>query len=658
MLNKAVSLNRHSRKLRFLGNAAQRGLSLIEVLFVIVILIIGILTIAQIFPIGFGGLRAAGNTSLAERMASQQLDKLRSDPGGVPDGIYSQYMDSSGNVPLLYFDPTVKRGDLTDYTRNIGPSAVRYNRQMRDINKTRTIYGESWKIAAQRVNVNGAASNPVHALNFAPIFLPAGLDWSQFISVYSGDWSPRLGNSELTGIVGGDPNTQDVTDKPTDYLTAGQPGYLVDYTNQRIAVAPQPFEQSFYFQVDVIDTATGARSTVPVQFKLPASTANPAYTGLWFPENDHAGDSHYYKPVPDITGWPYDSAVPKTKTWVVGSARLYRPFTYAASVAGFVNPNVATDPQDPYQFTLANPNFGTSDVNPGVLAFPASAAQPGIGSAIVAKVSYTTFDWHLLHEDRDVSPGANIRLTMHDLKKVGEVGESGAVYPGLIPNIGTGNDNYDVILMDLDTGSILSYTDTQSNDLDQASAGPVAGRIGISYRNGRLTLPADLSNNVNHMRIFYSTTNDLGVAVQMAPKTYHQVPLPADVVSILDSSTPNRYAIETGLFLDFPACDQGKSIQLSGVSYTDTGSTADGIAPKTRSVPALQILLPAPDPATKMIHIYLGNYTDNTELGSSPDSTKPFSVNSIVGLSATTVAVWRENGIWKQRSLETTVGRS
>ena len=73
----------------------QRGTSLVEVLIVLVILVVGIFSIARLFPGGFFAVRSAENNTFADRLAQAQLETLKQNDAFLLDAVY-MYSNAGG----------------------------------------------------------------------------------------------------------------------------------------------------------------------------------------------------------------------------------------------------------------------------------------------------------------------------------------------------------------------------------------------------------------------------------------------------------------------------------------------------------------------------------------------------------------------------------
>lgn len=622
---------------------AQQGLTLIETLIVIVILLVGILSVMQLFPRGFGLVRSAQNSTIADQMAQQMLQTVQT-AQGRPQGVYTSYYSTGG---LLQFDPQVQPDDLSNYTG----STAAVNARMHDVDKTRYISNESFNVPATTIG----ELYPTHVLNFAPIYLPGGTSVTDaqifpFLQVVSADWNAIQGNSafQADGVT--------PVQRPQDYLTPGHTDYLIDYTGQQIAVPSATYDQTFQFVVAYNDGNTPANILQYAVTIVVPGTANTTsqYDGTkWF--------------APGTYTTPTSSA--PSGTWIPGTARLFRQLRYETPTydsSGILKP-VSFD-ADPYEYTLVNPNpdqaagnsASPTDFNVGALAFNSHAAGQVSGQPVKVRVTYTAYDWHILHEDDDASQGSIIRLTLHDLKKVGDVQADNTVWSGLVPAAAL---NYDVMMVDLDSGQMLPYTHANLSDLDDpASTSPTASpTVGVSFVNGRIQLPTS-TLPYKHLRTFYAGKADWAVALQMAPQEYFAYSTATAVGQQGQQATPNRYALDPAVAaLYFPLCDYGKQVVLHGVTYyTKAGGGAQLTA---TSIPI--VIKNTTDPtaintAGGYVRVELASsdqsnddLTNQTDPTTDIDLTKPITVQNVQGVSARALVIWRENNVWKQRALET-----
>lgn len=583
---------RTQRGFRTAGRARQRGISLLEVLVVLVILVFGIFSIIRIFPGGFFAIRSAENNTYADRLGHAVLQGLTKDSSALPEAILTGYMYSDGSDP---------DNALT-------------------LNNARYIQNEALTVPS--LNKTGQS---IYIASFGPIMDDATL------TINGMPWTQRLGNS----------NSGSINPPQDELLTPQQTTYQVDLVNKKLALPVANYVQKFNLIV-LTDTAPYSYTmtlTVPV---VPANrnTMNSAtfdqdkninYNGNWFDPTD--------------TTLMYGAGTNPVGNWK--SVTLYRQFN---KVAAF-----STTDNDPNEYMLANPDVAGTTANLGAISFSPKAAPPGI-APLKAAISYVTYDWHILHEDRDVPDSSTLRLTLMHLKKLGAVQFDNTQYAGLL------NDSaHDILILDTDTGQAIDTTaSTQIADIDQdqTSLNPIK----VSYAGGRIILPA--TYNGHRLRIFFAGDAEWAVAVQKAPSMYTRVdPIttgntPQDNVCELKPGMPNnaaRYAINTAnTQMYFPASDAGKMIELDGVVYTDTS----GNIQRTSGIPVL-----LHQDLTSVTCLSTGipfpvTYLNPGDVFPGYDSTKGITLSAVRGISARAIVVWKETDVFKVHTVDTVLTRS
>ena len=567
---------------------SRRGTSLIEVLVVLVVLVVGVLAIARLFPAGFLSLRGAENNSYAGRLAQGALDVLKQNNASLADGVYMYRSDTQA------FDPTYTPDNLKPFSANTAYS---------DINKARYISNETVIVPAARSGVNYG----LYALNFGP-FEPNTL------TVNGTLWTAKNADSrrDASGLA------TDTLDNPVDILQPGQQAFLVDLNAGQIAVPPAAYPQTF-----VLTVTKKIAGTQTVTFTVPANTAATPYAGTWFNVMGAVN-------LPDV------GTTTTPDFWQ--TAELYRP--YNDLTPNPANPTIVpTFTADPYEYALFNPNTAIPGMQ--TLAFNSLAGgRVGI-SPLQARLSYSTQDWHILHEDRDVPDGGGtLRLALSGLKKSGDVQFDQTLFNGL------GTSGNDIYILDRDDGTFYGLTgsgtgqNVTNTDDNSAPTTPIAS---VSYLNGRITLPASFSGK--HLRIFYAGTADWAVAVQKAPKFYTKA---ASLAAVKTPSvqTPNQYYLDVaGSQIAFPRCDAGKMVQITISSYSDTAATG---GKSYGGQPPLSM------PITDKLDTSGVQFMDVSSLLPSTGTIDPTSVKiTITGLSARALVIWHERDQWKTRSIDT-----
>jgi len=655
------------------SNKQQSGLSLIEVLVVLVILVIGILAVVQLFPSGFGVMRGTQNASVADRLTQMALESLKQN--GAPTGIYASNYDTQ--IPAIVFDPTQSSDnlDVVSTIAGISPSAPP---AAEDVNKIRYVKDETFSL-----NATDKGKSPIHVLGLGPVAIT---DPKYDVIVNSAPWTGTVGNSAPDMSRGVDPTTGTYypIDDPNDVLVAGAPTYMVDYTNGQIAVAPEPYNQTFAFSVTISGVTYARQLTVHAQ-----SGATTGYQGGWFPIVSSSG-------VVDVV--PTSPAVPSTG-WDSGSLVLYRPFNY-----------LTTFDSDPYEFNLNetnNPTLpstappGTTKFNTGVLAFNPALANSNTTQSLKIEASYTVYDWHVIHEDHEIptstasgSSTISFRLAINDVKEVGDVQSDGTTSTGVVlSDTDPAPQLYDFVFLNLDNGAMATASNhSQIVDDDQGGTGP--GTIHVSFRNGRLIIPTPLldstSTPIQHLRVFYRGTADWAIAVQRAPARYVSVaslglpptatapyfaaedslvPGSADAITVTPQ-TPNLYFYTDtdsspgkgdAHTIYLPFCDLGKQITLTNVVVT----VASGANHLSMTIPSLTLTALVATSVTTQKYISENIATSEqpikdaktaleNQLGATVGSgTLSLSIGGVTGVSARAIVIWRERNVWKRHTLDT-----
>ena len=639
----------------------RRGVSLIEILVVLAILVVGILAIIRLFPSGFFSIESVGNTALADTIGSGELGAQAQDAAGLPSAILA-----NGLVESQY-----SSSDFSSFVPDFS----------KVLDMSRKVQDETITVPAHNL----------YTVSYGPIVMPVALNQQQVVNsltINSAWWAGSLGDSTTAAGV-----TQDV---PQASLSPRQERFLVDLANKKIAVPMAPYvpiaksstDAEGYDQkmIVVITAANGENFTeylsVPKGVKRDSSNPNAPfdalnvqyiadtgtnYQGGWFDPTATYGDTTTIIPVPPATAQvPVQDAQGKPLDWVKVS--IYRPFQPQATTAFTA---------DPYQYTLASPSIadagGTPVANLGTVSFnPLAAGSMGI-KPIKARISYQVYSWRVLHEDRDLTAangagGTVTRLTLKNLKKVGDPQSDNTIYPGLIAEENPATPQ-SVMFLDLDTGQPIATT---INDED--ANGTAAGNINVSYATGRVTFPSTVT--ARRVRIFYAGDQDWTVAVQKAPDTYVRDPdvtKTGPAMPIVAGETAYAiYAGETAFGYDpaigngdpglfFPRCDAGKTVEVDGLVAYDTNGKAYSCPSVTVAIGDVPVPLPAGGVGYVEVDLKdtiksaLGGATLGTNAGS--PGTSPVTITAVRGLSARAVVAWTERGRWKTHVVDTILAR-
>ena len=621
------------KKIGWTRRRARRGVSLIEILIVLVILVVGILTIIRLFPSGFFSVESVGNAGLADSLGIGTLQGQTQNSGGLPDAILPGSMDSYGQPTVGSLIPANIGAYDPDRAENLDNAHVIYNETM-TVPSVRTAAG---------------VTQSIYVVSFGPLLM-GNIDPTvsltqlpMYVSINGLPWAVQA-------------NTFAAYPNPKDLLALNQPNYLVDYSTGQIALPYEFYPQTFVMTIrDANDKIATVHLTVPSA--LVVTTGNPSgpLTNDLQGYQPSTGDSitgHYngnwFDPT-DTTTLKYDTdiAVTLTKPWkAVG---LYRPFVGEKMIGGggFTN--------DPYEFMLPNANLfdGTSmqQGNIGAISFnPLGAGRIGV-KPLKAQITYQNYSWRILHEDRDIpalAPGNTTvaRLTLKNLRRVGDARPDNTIDSGLIPG-----SNVGFVIQDLDTGLIIARSDAAATLNDEDTNGTVANQINLSYATGRITFPDTAfspAGSAHHVRIYYAGDAQWTVAVQKAPSFYGRT---ADVAGAADPMIrPGHYALDptTGV-LYFPRCDAGKTVTIEGITaYTGSGTAI----PEPNVTVAVGDVVDSSHGTDYVTITSVGLGSPLTLTATGPGNAYA-TFSAVRGLSARAVVAWKERDRWKVHTVDT-----
>lgn len=640
---------------------ARRGVSLIEVLVVLVLLVLGILIIVRLYPSGFFSINSIGDAALADSLGQAAVQSQAQNVANLPDSILPGTLTTLTHADGDYdpdFNPTVQ----PDYSVTL--------------DSARVVNNETVTIPA----ASGTARQSLYVVNYGPIVLgtaaapihPSGSlsQLYQYLTVNSTPWTAIAGDE-----------TAAVSATPTyaqDTLSPHQEQFLVDLTNKMIAVpyaaytSTGPSTATSYPQkiVAVIVASDGNSYTQYLNMPpgTPRDTTNPNaphdgtgtlylpdtasnYQGGWFDPTTQYGDASASTP---------HTLPPVTTTWQ--RVILYRPYQPVVSTNAFDN--------DPYEFKLAADNFGapapSTNANPGAILFNPKAAGGSGSAALKAQISYQTYSWSILHEDRDIpalplNNTAVIRLTLKNLKRAGDPNADNTIYTGLGDvHPGTVGGNQSVVIMDLDTGIVVASTDPtliNDEDLNGTVVDPTGQTVNVSYSTGRITfgynpfgLPPSGDNQngatprAHRVRIFYAGDADWTVAVQKAPSYYNFNS--AALATSANGLLPGQYTFDPSLKLVyFPRCDAGKTVEVDG-TYVQ-GGALHSFAYTNAISPVLTTLVSGSYPT-----VDIGAQTPPLS-----NTATNITISAVRGLSARSVVVWKERDRWRVHSVDAFLNR-
>jgi len=660
------------------GFKLQRGLSIVEILVVIVILLFGVLSIIKVYPTGFLVMHNASNAGLAVRMDSALLDQAQAD-GSMPDAVYV----TSPTASIGTFDPTKVPTDLANMPG--GPNQPSGN----DIDKARYIYNEKVSIPTVALTSTLTPSAPAAVLHYGPIYLTK----AEQETIMSG------GTSALTSV---DPTHMSVISMPwTEHdIVGASPNppsdgeFYVDKTTDGDGGSPQApvyalqfprrqYEQIFYVYFTLPDgTVHSNILTLPAwdgQLKPSLAPLNPDSTSNY--DGDMVQVSLSTAPGTDMSpsSLSYFSIAPPQTWTAIKVSRVFVPATkatFSTNPYEYTLPGFNSVPSPPYlgyctTALYADKGGATmASANLGVLLFNPLIGSVLTGSNSKALVSYTVYDWHIIHDDQTVVPGAGntagtttIDLSVGGLKTPGEIQSDGNVYESVIPNTYPQGGLY---VIDRDSGEPLFNVDTffyDSSNITGATNGIV-----VDYKKGKVTLATSVVAAHPHLRFYYQTTNDLGLALEKSPTTFAAAPGITSVTvtstAAVASATPpilipastfwvsNSYNSSNSIdYILFPPSMEGKTVELQNITCYDTAGKPHNLGVQNLSAVVSASTITVSD-SSGTASVAYADVTSALE-GAAASAGIPrsaggaFAVGSATSENAQAFCIWHENGVWK-----------
>ena len=650
----------------------RRGVSLIEVLVVLALLVLGILVIIRLYPSGFFSITSVGNSALADSLGQAAVQTQAQNTANLPESI-------------LPVNSTTK--DLTL------ASAADANYDPDDptlLDNARVINNETITVPA----ATGATRQSIYIVNYGPIVMPVALtatNLASYLSINSTYWQASPGN--FNDALSATP------DYPQATIFPGQQRVLVDYTNGKVAVPyAQTYSQPFVLMVVATDPMTKTDRVYTLDFNVPhsGSTVSPPTTDPhdytygthppYFADTQINYNGGWFDPVGTNTNalgatYKYNTdGSPTTPPLPWKAVTLYRAFKGVATP----QPGVYNFDADPYEFALTSPNItdvsNNSLANVGAISFNPLGAGGSGSNALKARISYLTYSWKIVHEDRDIpaltgTDTTATRLTLKNLKRAGDSNPDNSVYSGLIPN-----SFLSMIALDLDTGMTVGNggpvfdpttgAEGKINDEDLNGTNTDPTYINVSFSTGRVTFGSEVfGDNLNgvpprthRVRLFYVGDEDWTVAVQKAPSYYMQSP---NIVTGANDPLlqPGQYAVDqtagTGTQnLYFPRSDAGKSVEIDGTYLLTSGSASQlKTFAGTIAIPPVVTTLGSTNYVTV-------NLTDPTLTGGLPTTATggptiaQVTVTAVRGLSVRSVVAWKERDHFKVHSVDTVLNRA
>lgn len=538
---------------RVLWSPGRRGVSLVEVLVVLVVLIVGFAAMARLFPEGFASLGYTANATQATAFMKFREDALRQAQENLPDAVAG--IDPNSGAIRASLTPQDFLGVFRQF--NISGTLVDDPR-FSDVNQARRVIGEHLVVPPPGTAPNGERASLYRPL-FGPLYstsamAPAALG----LSVYAG--------TPLRRVVFQDPPA------PENWFALselGDFGYGIDYDRQLLYFNPSPISRDFKLEYTFHATG-GARGHSPSNLTITITPNSTTYS---------------------LTGALGGAALDH------GSEFLHRRFVDRTG-------NAFT--ADPYEYKVYDSIFGLIGFNPLASVVPLPKQQ---GRGLTAQLDYDVDDWHILHEDANITlqpadPDGSllssgtptgdeayvIKLSSNALKKLQEtedtvnfvagqpITSNTYEYLGLqryYPDTPsrTGTPGVDLVIVDLETGFQIDSRTLQkggnngSGEIDydagvihlwkyqgRSSGNPLQWSLPFSMQGGSTTT-VGLDPAGRRVRVYFRTYNDIGVATFKPYNRYFMQTNPA-VIQARDYF-PYQYG-----YVLFPPMDGEKTVAL------------------------------------------------------------------------------------------------
>ena len=602
--------------------SSNRGTSLVEILVVMFVLLVGIMTVIQLFPTGFGIVRDAESRTIATKLAQQELEKWKNLAENIPIGILAineagvVINDNDPGPPFESFLAGGERGNVLN---------------------SRLILGETTSIPVASYFTTGGGTQ--YGSRYTLAFSPIETKWENNnytgIKVKSGDLRRRFGNRE----------------QYPPYLRPGE--YAVDYdisagtgTNSThqvfyVAFPKDSIERLFYvsFSYWVADDVT---TTLPSKLysAINQEVLVPANNGEW-----------HEVPIPDPAT---DYSIEEIDD---NSDSCARGFMAVEDFEDFGD--------SPYEFYLADTILGIIAFNPkgrGKYEYTARGVRP-----IEARIDYRIYDSRIIREDKVIPPPKSstakipIKLALRFIMNAGDP----AVYDDGDPTDNPVEPTFEG-LMKTDIGKVADQTDnelvvsTSILAIDLATGlrvDPNAFINNIDYKAGIINLPieallVDWNNDPitdfpdpvplrgRHLRFFYRADGDWSVQCQKAYAIYSR-----DWGG--DALDYYHYRVKTnadGTFTNellFAPCERDKSVSVSYTYATDDG-IEHRVVGESHKISDITVIYNS----QKFNNIFLKLPNDECYIPQNSNI-------SVVGTSFRARVIWRDGVHWRHVDMDT-----
>lgn len=551
-------------------NKTNGAFSLVEVLVAMLILLIGVLSIARIFPGGFLSIQRTGDQTAGKTLAEESRAAMES-LAELPQGIYAVYRDVNGNILP---DTRPLPDEILDYSVGNLPAGIPNDADpyyYSNINRTRFVKGESVRLPIGTPNSVTGGYGAIYPLQLGPVYNEFGTDGAgnrtSTVKVYGTPFERAIQSSLPT------PDQPDTTP-----LIRNETQYAIDYDNRKIAFFPRIGTGRRVFLVkyayNVVDSGSGkvvSKTVLNGQYTindLPAAEADNAKP-TWHSFFTDVSDSQIVGVVlpadfDGTLGLRHNSDEISRQFRLItkdGGGNEHLTFADTGSLPAWSN--------DPYEYAWYSPQYANS-ANAGILVFNPSARSTSVNTAsgsqpLVARADYLIFDNHILREDRTIPNRApfEIKLSISNVLTQGDVLNDQTRYNGMFRD--SANDTPSVALINTATGELLEPF------IGACTDGIGNGRgYTLNARNGTIRFNDDyvVAHNLQlaNIRVYYRAAKEFGVQIQKAYTNYN---VTLDVTELLPSSNneggfcfAGTGSVGGATRIYFPRSEAGKSVTI------------------------------------------------------------------------------------------------
>ncbi len=551
-----------------------RGFTLAEMLVVIVILAVGILVFARLWPRGFVALMVTRDYAAAQALAQGELDFLEARSQDLPEMIvtarYRFVQDAGGNwVLVLEADkdtPPTDLGPGGDLLSNGnilivnpgGNNAEIFWRLYNDANRIRRVIGEGGAIPSPKPVGNDFGG--LRVLSFAPVMSDPNLQ-SLFL-VYGREMEGRRMVGTQVGQLLRNPRAWEFA-YDTEMEQLWLPGDANRDVEYKVDFSYWTNDAQGYRKVDLID----------VVLRVRRNASTPPFEATYVVAQNRVA--------------PFSlQAIANDPNWVAvdaDSLRVSRLYTQIPNAQAF-------SLNYPYEYKLLSAQLGLVLFNPLAFTFRERRGRERV--PLVAFVDYDVYNWHIIRDEfrADLVKSPLHKLRLGNLKSTNSMLNDRRRYPGLQLNVpGMVAPTDDFVLLDVATGGVVSPMVDPGN--------PNLGRsYVVDYLRGILSLgsplspppqsPRDLGQSISIIlpdgsglltgvdprgrtfRALYEAHNDWAIQVLKNPSRYSVVRSVADM-SIRTCFVPSWSGQDPGPRIYFPWSDLGGKVSVREIWYRD-----------------------------------------------------------------------------------------